>query len=550
MEKLASIRTVAATRWLPLACVAFALVAGLCLGYARGVSSAQYYATELASLRASETISVNGHAYRIENGSVSGVPAKDRGRVLRTAYALELARRFPLMNISGTDPTRLRDAAGRLAASASIIANLPRAPGEEHLDRATMIAALYPTRFLESLAESEQARQAFLKSGTEESSRQYDASLERAVRAGQADIRTFKDAFMQAARGKEGKGISDVGGTIALNLLVQAIDAIEGNFSRTQKALLYRRLCLQGFVAHCDARGLDISFALGGASPPLPAQKIAEALSIRGIFAASQAKSSLGDRIMVITASSTCLSTVQGPYFFSAPAKAESGGSYLPYFLGDIFFTSTKGDAPTINYLRDDLGMSYSFVNPLTYYRCPDVGIDISNVYATNLTRRFIKDTYGDLDSLPGIPAMEFGQNLDTYLAQADAERFLRYALEHDPERKPQVLELLLAFKNRSAGLDRLAENIADIQESHLRAYAKGLSADFSLQFLFLVQSAFPSLFQAYNPSFLAPASVPLRSGEADDRMKIYRYSELRATVPTESIVHDLKGYFSLERPE
>ncbi len=510
------------------------------------VSTSYYFSTALRSYDVTETVYVGNNAYSVENGTVhsEGSVLFGTGRALRVAYALTLARRSPLATIAGTDPERLAAAVERLEIQIALLQKLPAAAGEESYNREEAVYALYPTRFLKALAEAELLRQKFLQDRSEESARRYDTGIMRALKAGRSDIRLFKEPFAEVAADNP-TSIADIGGTFSPHDLTKAVGDIEKKLEQTQKLMGKRIQCKRGLLSVCNPYELALPTVLSSEEAPAPSAKtLATAAEVRSLFASAISTSSLRSGPMILLPSSTCMRTVPGAALFTASPPPNSRTLPLPYYLNDLFFTDTSINAPMLNYLRTTLSMSYSFLNPLMFYHCPDVGMEISDVVAASYTRYFILENAGGLTQKS---AYLFGQ----YFSTTEAQNILLQTLsvERDPAILNQALELLLMFKNRGAGLDSVVNSIADTQNSHLQVREHAPAFDTSLHILFLAQSAFPSLFQAYNPSFSAQDALVLRTANTiDTTSHARRYTELRTNTPRTTFLHDLQAYFSFER--
>lgn len=529
---------------LPYATLALVLVIGSALAFSMRARDTRVADALGMALADSPTVRVQvaGREYVVDHGAVLSPPGSHTRRAaLETALAIEYVQHDPLFALIGTDPVRLASGSARLRDIERAYAGMKDAGDAERLDRAALLTHLYPTGFLTSLADVESARQELLRSHSYESARAYQNALLRAANAGESDLARFTDAFMQVLGDKKDAQIADVGGTIPVENLIRALATIKQNLTDVRGEIGKRDACFRSGV--CDPLSLE-STSTAQKTRPVSPSSFTRALKIRSILSDALENDDLESRVTVALNDSACIGTLPGPYLFSRPSSAAFNPNSLPYQLNEIFFMSTDRDAPVINYLRDSLGMHYSFVNPMTYYRCPDAGRDISDVLATGIARQFMRD-HEALFRLPPANA----DRSERVVYASETEQLLLDALKRElPEDvRSATLETLRMFTDHGAGLDRLVMNIADTGESHIRSHNAGIPIQASLDFLFLTQSAFPSLFQAYNPSFGATSTLTIRSTQTH-KTDTVRYTQL-PNIPRSVFVHDLSAFFSFERP-
>ena len=144
--------------------------------------AAQYFAAVLRTLNISETVMVGHITYQVEHGTIRAMNGRpiapaDSFDVLRTAYALSLARRAPILDLAGTDPDALSTSTKQLARVQAQLADLQKT-SQAH---AAVGTALYPIRFLELLSTLEKARLTFINTGSSTLDSAYQTALTRTL---------------------------------------------------------------------------------------------------------------------------------------------------------------------------------------------------------------------------------------------------------------------------------------------------------------------------------------------------------------------------------
>ncbi len=221
-------------------------------------ASASFFSNALRAARISETVSIHGIKYRVENGDVaketgSTITPKEKLNVLKTTYALAMARRSPLFGIAGTDPKALRQSVDKLK---EVVHNLSLAQ-EKPEDAIIVASSLYPINFLYSLANLEEDRLKFLASGSDTNLKNYNKHLNGTIRAEKTDIKNFKKAF-QRKIGDKSISILGSGGVITTKSLLKAISLIQEGISRNETVLEKRRSCLSGKIEFCNESDIQI----------------------------------------------------------------------------------------------------------------------------------------------------------------------------------------------------------------------------------------------------------------------------------------------------
>ena len=246
---------------------------------------------------------------------------------------------------------------------------------------------------------------------------------------------------------------------------------------------------------------------------------------------------------------STCLASMPGPYHFLSPDSSEN--SRPVQYIDDIYFIPTaRLNGPVISYLRDTLHISYSRTNPFVFYICPDTGKDVSNVTATFRTAEFAKHNQ-DIAMTERLHLLT-----GTLLGQDSAILYIEAAFKDDSLYKRSItvrnelIELALMYNNNGANLESVVLDVANINAQNVRLLENGIQYDLSAATLFLTHSAFPSLFQSYNPSF-GSHGTPLRTQDATDLESLnsteVSYSSIKHIVPRATLLHDLGQFYEFE---
>lgn len=500
-----------------------------------------FFSSTLRENNIIETISVEGMRYEVVDGTVASEHGQlsdfERYRALRVGYALALARRSPLLGIAGVDPDNLEKSVRELASSTRALANMQKNPRDVALVR----DSLYPLDFLKQLASLERARQRFVASGSDTDERVYELSMETTIAAGRTDAERLLHGLKDVA-GDPPFRFMTLGGMITKEAILSSAEIVVSRFSEIETASRARIRCLGGSILSCDKRDVMLSI-------PEPEKSIGEApyIALRTGAALDLAK----DNVRPVLSKSVCLAEEPGPYVFEYGDLR--GVSRMPLrYASEGYFMPTKDTIwPLLAHVRDGFNIDYMPMNPIGFYQCPDVLMDIGSVYGVlgavrfaqsytyashERTRLLSSTTYRDSDAIAylGAAAREISSN---GLAESDAT--LR-----------DLETVLNMWQERNGGLDVLVSLIASVNNYDIKLSARGVPFDLRARTLFLSHSAFPSLFLAMSPS-AGVSSVTLRETTSTDLTSIHAniisYTELVRTVPREKIMHDLDALRSFE---
>lgn len=505
-------------------------------------ASASFFSAALRQAGASATVLVFGRRYGVVNGNVvaqdaAPVTLRERLQALEVAYALVLARRSPILGVPGVDPELLRKAARQLDDTAETLAADQKNPA----DASAVSTALYPTAFLRALAETEARRQSFLASGSSQDEHAYASALENALREERLAQGRFSAVFDDFASVEPFK-FPGAGGTISTESARTALYAIAQGIDQNEERFSLQNACLRGEVSACAPTDLAAPAVpvIRQASPPPPPQ----VSDIQRLFAQAYGRS--GRHIHAITAldDSQCLSALPPPYYVIPALRSKAGKrTFAISYRGDLYLRPTQGTGPVNVYQARTLDISYSPVNPLIFYLCPQVGKDIGTLYAVEDIADFAK-------SHPSLAPAErsrlFARADVVY--EHDAAAYLAAAMRSiqtsptpfTPAAQAKLEELVLEYQYQTAGLGVLVDDIAQVDAGDSRLRGRGVPFDLSAKTLFLTHSAFPSLLPSPAPYAIA---LPDPAGTAAFFASVRPYRQ----IPREELLLDLKGYLRME---
>ena len=503
--------------------------------------AATFFAAALRNANISESVSVGGIEYEVNDGVISSanksLSAFNRYRVLRLAYELALVRRAPLFGIAGVDPQELTTAVQQLSVAQGALADAQVSPRDALLVR----QALYPVDFLNDLASLEHSRLAFIASGSDLDATRYEIALKKTIFDGISNAKRFRDAFNEEA-GTDQFKFPTLGGTISRATLFNSIAVMNSRFIASVALLQEREHCLSGNTSSCRPQELDLT------SPEN------DRVDVNATSPAPQSTlpSDQGGTTNLLLSQSSCLGMLPGPYVFSYGNP--SGTHRMPlWFSGDSFFTPTAGIAgATMQYLRQQQHIEYSLVNPLEFYICPDVLSDIGSAYALLSTVKFAQ-AHPEFAKMQRASLLSHAAFRETdalaYLREATAEITAEKLPESDAAQSG-LENLLNLWREQSAGLDMLVSTMAQVDKQDAGLHAQGVPFDVSAKTLFLTHSAFPSLMLTQNLS-AGTSTISLREADAVDfallSLHMIPYSTLLKTVPREQLTHDLNTFLSFE---
>ena len=502
--------------------------------------AAVFFSSTLRENNIIETVSVEGARYKVADGTVvseHGRPSSfDRYRALRVAYALTLAKRSPLLGISGVDPDSLEKSVSELARSTRALADMQKDPRDVALVR----DSLYPLDFLNKLASHERARQRFISSGSNADEYGYELSIQKTIHAGQADAERFARNLREEV-GDASFRFATLGGMITRDTLLSSAQTVVLRFNELEELARARERCLDGTVSLCDIR--DVMRTV-----PEPVEPIGDTpfITLRAGTDPDLSK----NNVRPVLSTSVCLAEEPGPYVFVYGNPR--GVSRMPLrYIRELYFRPAGQFESTMQYMRNELDIDYAPVNPIEFYQCPDVLSDIGGAYAVLETVRFAQShPYAPEERTRLLSSATFrDSDAIAYLRAAAAEMSIEDPVGFDAAEK-ELGAVLNMWRERNGGLDVLVSLIVSVNNQDMKLSARGVPFDLSARTLFLTHSAFPSLFLALSPR-TGVSPITLRETTSTDassiRADVIPYTELVRTVPREKIVHDFEAFLSFE---
>lgn len=505
-----------------------------------------------------ENVSIGGTDYRVESGNVYKNGKLTQGTrafaALRLAYAKALARRSPLIALAGTDPDALLAAVTGLKTTSDELANIQEKKADADLVR----SSLYPIAFLSAAAKLEQARIAFLSSGSDLDEKAYAAAQYDAVSTFDRDLARYRRAFEQSVPA-DAREYLQVASIINRAGVLKVMQALAEGMGGTKRQMQMRTLCTAGLVATCRQTDIEI--------PPLPQKKYSEvpsdslrlAMEVRSIFAEAGNNRETNSQPLILLSDSACATRIpSAPLFISDRNSVPDrpGKVAIVKFVGDIRFleSETLRAVPFFKFLADN-DVRYVSSSPLTHYMCSSSGRDIGTVLAVRavgaFAQRAILHEYAEgvdakrLSELEealsaGSPVIKESDAL-AYLAAAED---LAMAGALPREEAYAVDELSLAIRNATAGYDVAVDMLSGIEDTNMRIFARDVPVDISLPYLFFFRSALELLFMGGNPS-ATDLSGNLFETYVGEQPYVY-YSQMPTTVTRARIIHDLRAYLRL----
>ncbi len=534
--------------------IVFTVIALTCAASVYGLymrAAIGFFSSELRDAHAHESVIIRSKTYSVVDGGVTGcgIWPTCHLRVLETAYARELALRSPIFGISGVDPRLLNANTDKLKKATAMLADAQSDPTDAELVR----TSLYPIAFLRTLATLEESRQSFVATGSDEDGTRYEAALEETAAQGQKDASGLQSAFVHYAT--TSVQFSMFGGTITTATLISSLGAIEKRMRETRDSVQRRIACVHGAPLSCSRGALEISL-LPVANPQSENAKQGadNAREVRSILEEAYPPTFKQTRIQVSLASSTCVSMLEGPYYFLAVKPQYAENTRPLQFINVIMSAPTINNAvPIVSYFHNRYGATLVPTNPMAFYICPDIGIDLGTIRAVIATTELAK-------KCPRFAPQERAVFLSSQdLDERIARQYLRAVLNEVTATKEaseselnDTISVLNMFYERSGGLDHLVGEIATIDAGDAQARRNGVPFDVSAKTLFLTHTAFPSLFLGGNNS-AGTTQLNLRNRDQKNFAGLIayynlRYSSIRATIPRKQIIHDLRAFAAFEQ--
>lgn len=435
------------------------------------------------SIGISERVRIAGKDYEIIHGEIVGhTNILIRREIYELGIELYYAKSDPIFDLTGTnaddleiDAENLRLMLGRLSAE-------QMSRKDSHL-----ILFLFPTSYLGALAQTERLREEFILDPTPKKMGAYRKSLRHALHRGAHDAQRFSVAFAEATRGKN-RTFYTLSGAISENYLRISSASLPDRFQAVAGKMASREACTAGKVP-CEVRhSADTQFIQYDQYIDIPAAVD----EVRELIA--DARGVNPDAQIVRLYESECMQSSQPPYHV---ALLDDNSRNAMRSYDDIFFLKTDREGSALAYLRNNLGMQYSPINPFNFYMCAESGKDVSSAYLA---------TYA------------------TSLSEMDK---------------------VLIQRNHGAALERVVREATEEMSNNIRLKGDGFPISLSASDIFPTHSAFFTFFQTYNPSFgptieNIPTNIEMPEW-------IVRYSQMRDV--REELVEDLHSFYKLKQP-
>ena len=530
------------------AALAVLLLIFLCVAY--GAHAYLFFAKELRNENVSESVRIGNRTYTVDKGVVFSGDARIGGltalRALRVAYAKTFAGRSPLLGLEGTDPDALRANTTLLKKTTDEIALLQKT----NEDAGFIRNALYPFDFLYALSSLESARKHFIASGSESDLRMYMRSFNAVFTSGTQDSKKLLDAFVYETRSNDSPKIVGFSGTITATSSNISLASVPDALTRVKEQATRRSRCLSGITWMCPAlsplaipesKTPQLSGTNGGSRNTFEKQI--------GSILRSVAATTTYDMLFapVRLERSACLTSLPSPYHVETSIILQKNFNLLRY-VDDMYFIPTAGESgPVPRFLRDEYGLRYLKINPMTFYLCPYLIEDISVAHAT-LQAAALAKNYSDIPNshrtplLSGVPDSK------------DAVAYIREAIgltkrESVPaDYRREVLSVSLIFTQQSAGLDAVVAQIAYINAHDLTLAKEGLPFDLSAKTLFHTHTAAPSLFLFNQIGALSPLTPNTTNDWENLNRRFKSYSNLRKSVTDDALIKEILNMEQVEK--
>lgn len=438
--------------------------------------------------------------------------------VVPPEYAIQILRTDPVLSLPGTDiPTLRHD----IADLEKVRDGLRIAQTNE--DDREMVNDLFPIAFLRALADTEEQRRRALATGSPTDIHRYFRNAEKtlALRTSERDL--FAQAF-DALRPEKQFRFPTLGGSISTDSLSATLEEIQNDTTLLGAKLHAQKKCIYVDPDTCDESWHAASIESAEEIPDAIPQKVRDVEAFRRDVVPSRPEAPA----IIVLRKSTCLGSYTNPQYFALWYKDD----FYYSFVSDIFFTDLAHlDAPYPRHQRENLGLTYAFAIPQTFYQCPDLGKEAGLFHALALTLLFA-ESHNDIavaerSHLLASHAIDLTE-IHAYLDAIEAE-----AKEDSPTRE-QIADIELALRNENSGIEYVLEGMTRTLSTNLEHVKANIPVDISVRTLFLTHSAFPSLFFAH-----APARIPdtLRMSSPDDEKNYFQLSHLRMYSDLISIV-------------
>lgn len=460
-----------------------------------------FFSNALRDARIDETVSVRGVSYRVslgtvanEKGSVTG--ATERA-ALRLAYEKSAARNNPLLALPDTDIDMFRDAVSALRATASQLAAKQTRSNQIF----SVQHALYPTGFLEELANLEVARRQFLATGGEVDAKRYRIQIVHTIHAFQRDRTAFEYAFKKAVA-LDAPSFATPQSIVSRDDFVHVLSQLEEIADSIEKVVRQRTACFHGHVSACLSTDILLPELQITSVTPIRPETLTIAKRTIDIFEQS------GDRFtssqLLLFPDSTCKPrNSRSAALFSLRDNGD-GALPSPLFVGDILFVESAPyeGLPYVGYFAAH-HIPYVYMSSLSYYECVGAQGDLGTVIASYAVKEFALRQVLSARASGNLSA-ELKRLEDTFasahiISTTDVKTYLTYTRtlsESSDFPKPlsdDIHSLWLRMHTKSDGILGVMRDINTYETKHLH-FPPEAALNFDATYLFFARSGFLSL--------------------------------------------------------
>ncbi len=523
-----------------------------------------FFSTALEEQHISATVVVSGISYSVKDGDVESaggsVAGKERFDALRTAYALALAQRSPLLAVPGTDPEKLDRAVTALADVASSLAEIQKNRSNKDAVR----SSLYPIDFLRSLAKLERLRETFISTGADVDEALYRQAAKEAVYAFKKDLLLHKAAFTRIVP-EEAVAYQVFEGTMTRESLVRSMDALLRGIRETAATLDKQSACISGSVSACDSSRLALPGpATTPATPDAAVKNTYPFLDeIRSSYSRSMENPAYLKKPVFELMDSVCMNNFDAPFlFFLRTKKKSADGIVTPEFMGDILFVPAAPykDMPFYRYFGENK-IAYVYFPLWEHYKCPEIALDTARIFGTKAvldaaqTERFSEYAEGpdaatlrELETRLINPSAGIVRERDARAYVDGALRVLSAKQNVPPRIIEALLDLSLAHQYGTTSFDQFINKIAGDELANIGLLRTNVPVELEAKYLFYVRSGFFSLFQGTNRSITGVQPPPVERAGSTSGSPFVRYTVLRKTIPQAELVRDMTFFFVMHR--
>lgn len=480
------------------------VVALLALGIATRCAqmrSDEFFSRALQEAHAEETVVVRGTQYAVTEATVrkEGEEVRDveRVRALSLAYQKVAAARAPHLSLPDTSPEELRAATAELRRTTRALQER-YAPAD-----APLVGALHPAALVHALAQLEEAREVFLRTG--------DASDLSAYRAAERDaLRAYDDSLSRFAAGFSEAVPDDIRSFAVPSYLItrhdtmSALKDLRDGLAAAKGRLSDSARCDTANIRYCASDVLLPSIAPTNPSAPTAAQlSLAQEILHALERVALPFDAEFGNRMVLLERSACVTRDPDGAPLFALRAIRTYEGKerLVPTYVGNWYFikVSPQSGASSLPYLESFArgGIEHVPIHPLVYYECPPSATDQGAILAVRDIALFARDRrlsqYAPQGLADTLRALERQLIEGPYAAEADAAAYLREAsrLYGIPSEVFQALETLrLRLASRSEGFYASLLDVIQAERTNMMSADAGVSIEFSALNHFFTRNA------------------------------------------------------------